>query len=869
MTSFASSPWALRARAALLFGGLGAATAMARGGAPASDIGSLATALGAATAAVARPEDVRWEPSRGALEDYILGRFAIFLASGSAGGPRDVYRARVRLSPEGHPVAVADVHNLTATPLGDDHALVVSGTRAAFATLAYGQEQSVTALDLAGEGSQNTTETLADRAMAGVTNLQQTGTPAGVARVDLSFDAPARRVGLAIGDGALAIELGDDVGVRRATLDLARGELAAPLPGLHTEASRHLPKRPIFWAVDTVRAVPWIGPAPIAWLEERVFALKDAAKQTAFKFHGEDAADTLAAPSAVPPEVIGATAAAMEDGAWPPRNIATIWKTAEAGEGEWKPVAKPWMRKFPTPAGAPEAPSPFVSTFVRPDEARPYAHVMLVEMDMRQLDLEMEAGIEDPKPLTGQHGPGRLPRDPKVLSRVVAAFNGAFKTEHGFYGMMVHKRVLLPPQPFAATVVLTDDGRAGFGSWGATQEIGGLIEGATPIEGASLASFRQNLDPLIDRGEVNPTGRALWGYTLPGNGMQTERTGLCVTFAGHLIYAWGDDASATSIGRAMKLAGCDYGMHLDMNPHHTGFIFTTINQIKGHDYHSELLTPLMEVSTDRYIEYAPKDFFYMLLRDPTPTLGEIAWLPDGGTQPPPAWSPGVWRGRSGDVDVTLFEQGRAGFRIAAGTGEPDARTGAQPQHALGDDDKKRVLSSITLGTASDKRALGLSTSGKRLLADTGDADMAVLVARASDTLAIAIAGEPIDGAADVDSVELPLLADKGAVRESAERALVTHGKDAPALRGALGVTASGRVMVATADASPAHLATALVKAGCLRVVLLDRGAMATTTVRRSGTQAPPVAESTETTLFALGRPMRPRGFKFTARGAKK
>ena len=71
--------------------------------------------------------------------------------------------------------------------------------------------------------------------------------------------------------------------------------------------------------------------------------------------------------------------------------------------------------------------------------------------DMLELDLDMEAGVEDPEPLTGPHGSGRIPRDPAVYRRVAAAFNGAFKTEHGHYGMMVHKRVLLPPVPGAAT----------------------------------------------------------------------------------------------------------------------------------------------------------------------------------------------------------------------------------------------------------------------------------------------------------------------------------------------------------------------------------------------------------------------------------
>ena len=66
------------------------------------------------------------------------------------------------------------------------------------------------------------------------------------------------------------------------------------------------------------------------------------------------------------------------------------------------------------------------------------------------------------------------------------------------------------------------------------------------------------------------------------------------------------------------MAGCSYGIHLDMNPHHTGFTFTSIDDIKAHKYKVDLLSPLMEISPDRYVEYAPKDFFYVMQRDPTP-----------------------------------------------------------------------------------------------------------------------------------------------------------------------------------------------------------------------------------------------------------
>ncbi|CAN5728953.1 hypothetical protein BH09MYX1_BH09MYX1_25840 [soil metagenome] len=836
-----------------------------RSSAPGNDVDSLAAAIGAQVHGVVAPKDIRWEPSRGAVTDALRGRFAIVLASAAAGGARDVYRVRIRVSPEGHPIEIGEAYNLTSTPLGDDHALVLQGNHAAFATFAYGQEQSVTALDLAGEGSQNAAESTIDRLTSALTNFQQTGTTTGIARVDVGFEQPAERLGLTLDEKDLSMTLANDEGERQAVLDLDRGELLRAVAGLHADPARHLPKRPLIWAVDTVRAVSFVGPKQIAWLEEKVFAVKDTLKQTAFKMHGQDDTDTLAG-SADPPQVIDSSAASADDGAWPPAKISSIWKTAEPGEGEWMPRGGTWMKKFPVPKGASTAaaaPPPFYETFVRPDEARPYAKVILVAMDMRQLELEMEAGTEDPKPLTGQHGPGRLPRDPAVLSRVVAAYNGAFKTEHGNYGMMVHRRVLLPPQPAAATVILTADGRSGFGTWGKSPNVTGVVG----VPDGDITSFRQNLDPLLDHGVVNPTGRALWGYTLPGNGMQTERSGICVTSAGHMMYAWGDDVSATMLGKAMKMAGCSYGMHLDMNPHHTGFVFTSINQIKGHDYHSELLSPLMEISTDRYIEYAPKDFFYMLYRDPTPPpIGAATWSADPGTQPAPSWSPGVWATKLAiddeDVELTSFEGGRATLALAAGTKEPDARTGAAPSRELDDADKKRVVASVTTGVAAEHGMRGLTTAGKVLLPMTQGEGLTTLVLPHDGSAHLMAPGETVS--AGDSAIELPLLATAGTPTALA-RLPYLRAKHAAAFHAALGLGPDGKLVVATADApSPLAITDALIRAGCTQVVLLDRGEQASATIRRAGTDHPPVARADETTIYFLAKPMRARSFRFDA-----
>ncbi len=219
------------------------------------------------------------------------------------------------------------------------------------------------------------------------------------------------------------------------------------------------------------------------------------------------------------------------------------------------------------------APPYFYKTFTRPDPKRPYAKVWFIAMDMRQLTLGMQAGFEDPEPLTGPAGEGRLPDDRSVLSRVVGTFNGAFKSEHGKYGMMVAKQVLLPPVPGAATVAITTAHEVAFGDWP-----------RSPTIPDDLLSFRQNLDPLVEDGQVNPTGRIIWGWQLQGTSVMTERTAMCISGAGHVYYAWAEETDAKILGEALRQAGCSYALHLDMNPGHCGFIYTRVNDFKKRDF---------------------------------------------------------------------------------------------------------------------------------------------------------------------------------------------------------------------------------------------------------------------------------------------
>ena len=810
----------------------------------ARDIEGVAANLGRVAGATVLARDVRWEEGEGAIPDWLWGRKVVFRGADSKEpNAGDIYRGRVRLAPNGVPLFVIDVYNLTSTPLGDDFALVTrnskrehTGTnRVAFATRALGQVGSVTALDLAGEGEQNTATSVVDKVTIAITNWQKTGSFAGIGRVDVSFDANPTVVGLEWAFDHLRIELPQKNGILLCETDLV--DFGCKEGGtLHLQPSAHVPKRLSHWAVDTVRAVPWIGPEPIAWLEDKVFSARDTMRRTFASKGGE-----LTSNEEPKAPLLDTSAASVEAAHWPPTNVEPIWKSPEAGEGVWEvPSQVAWLHKNPHYA---TAPAPFYKTFVRPDEKRAYSKVLLVAMDMRQLDLAMEAGTEDPQPLTGPHGPGKISRDPAVYSRVLAAFNGGFKSEHGHYGMMVNKRVLLPPQPGAATVVTTVDHRVGLGSWGTDKTFGTPGNPATSpvrtIEPGDFLFMRQNLDALLDGGEVNPTKRTLWGFPAPGKGVQTERSGLCVTASGHLMYAWGDDVSADTLGKAQKMAGCSFGMHLDMNPYHTGFLFAAIEDFTGKKYRSELLSPGMEIPKDRYLEWAPKDFFYVMWHSPAalPTPeGSPAWAPDAGVQPPPAWAPSFWKTRvsssDGAVDVVAVFEGRVEWRLLKGTKEPgrddkDAET-------LEGADGKRVVLSLGLGVTTPTTtpdgigALALGTDNSLSL-DTSTARSGA-PGRLADT-------------------KLLFKNDQTFPATEARSALCFNDK-----------TKHYFVLAG----SPRAMTTVARSLGCTSAAALDRGAHLSSRVARAGVGEGIRARYEDSSLVALALPMKPRAFRFDA-----
>ncbi len=851
--AFARQRAAVAGAAALLGAGVHLVTGHSP---PPRTLEGLAQMLGRATGGVVDPKEIAWEPSPGFLVESFRGRNLLFLSAPAAGKPRDVYRASVRVTLAGQPISVRRLRNVTDTPLGDDVALNLKEGKAAFATVAFGRIQSVTVLELDGIRPDDRPSGIVDRLLLAVNAFQTTGSFAGLGRTDIVLDLPARSVRMTFSPPRLQVDLGDrgralEYDTRHRTLKGADGGQAYAARAVpHVHRAKPL----VLWGVDTVRAE--VGPAPIAWLEDQVFGAKDTVKRTTFAVFSSSSESVLRepVPAAKTPLL---SAAKLDEGAhaWPPPPIASLWKEVQLGEGEWQPVTLPFLRQLPVPAGAAKPPPYFYKTFIRPDAKRPYAKVTLVAMDMRQLELGMQAGYEDPKPLTGPPGDGHLPREPGVAERVVATFNGAFKTTHGAYGMMVQRRVLIPPVKGAATVAVTESGETALGSWPDTERIP-----------EHITSFRQNLDPLVEDGIANPTGRYIWGWQLSGTSVMTQRTALCVTPGGHLYYAFGAEIDGPTLGKALQQAGCSYGIHLDMNPAHCGFVFTNIASLKDKEFSLKLADPEMKISPDKFVRWSPKDFFYLLVREPAPRdPSGVAWTADSGVQPPPAWLPGIFRGKlsigSVEVELSSFERGRVNFHVRAGSKELLAPNAPAPKSVLIGPDTERVLAAINLGHTTEATRYGIAFDGQASLPLR--AGYATLVIGKETPLSIQLPGRGIQLEPHEEAVQLPLLAEEGQLMPHARE----HG--AMRLRSALCIAPGDRVIIGSVQHDSSDtLTSALLKVGCKRVLELDRGSSHPAFVHRTGTPTPPMASYETRVLYALGRPMLPHAQRWKPEGSR-
>jgi hypothetical protein len=118
-------------------------------------------------------------------------------------------------------------------------------------------------------------------------------------------------------------------------------------------------------------------------------------------------------------------------------------------------------------------------------------------------------------------------------------------------------------------------------------------------------------------------------------------------------------------------------------------------------------------------------------------------------------------------------------------------------------------------------------------------------------------GSPSIPPAGEEGVDLPLLFDEGKILAWALEPRAMRR------RGAACVTPSGHIVFALATSeSDEPNALALLRVGCKRAVALDRGSHQPTFLHRTGAGAAPLGRYGESVLYALGRPLAPRTFRW-------
>ena len=569
----------------------------------------------------------------------LLGLSQVFFLASRGSEPPDLYFGYARTAAGSAVLDVVFLSNLTRSSSAAEGSLQWVGSHLSFAVQLGEMYDAIVLLDVRGESPALTADwpTLS-RVQNAITNLQETGRMRGFGVRRYPFVPPPESVQLRTLDGRLFVRAdGEDI--------VFDPERDLPLQGAqrvqHRPASKGRPGT-ITWLVDTVRRVPFVGPEPIEWLEHTVFGATDRVSRLYHAVVPSDSAteamEALAARELSPEKraLLDSTGTAL---GLPPNAIEPVLPDPLPGEGAWLPLSDdPFIRQNDN------APPAFYQTFVRVDPEREFTRVYITLWDPRQVDLHIAMGTREPESATGETGEGQIPRDPALLERIVAAFNGGFQAMHGEFGMMADGRVYLPPKPYAATVAVHDDGRVALGSWPGPSDEGWNESTANAQIPDTVTALRQNLTSVVEDGAYNPWQRWWWGAAPTWAAEQTyiHRSGLCLTEEGYLAYLWGEAMGPDELGRAMLATRCIRGMHLDMNSKHTSmeFLRTLTPQenpeavgrpLKDWEFEGALrgmpgyrvrarkavktMTPLR---FPRYLGTDPRDFFYLSLRPVLP-----------------------------------------------------------------------------------------------------------------------------------------------------------------------------------------------------------------------------------------------------------
>jgi phosphodiester glycosidase len=217
-------------------------------------------------------------------------------------------------------------------------------------------------------------------------------------------------------------------------------------------------------------------------------------------------------------------------------------------------------------------------------------------IDHARTQLALYAGTEEPA-VALPRGLGEVPQGQRW--RLLATFNGGFKSAANDGGFVVNGKISEPLQRGFGTLVEYRDGTVAILDW----------QGRTNPH--SLVLARQNLPPLVWAGRVNPAvaDYRRWGITY-GGGAAVWRTAIGITSQGDLVYAAANGQTAASIAALMVQLGAVRAIELDINPQ----VPTFIGYARRGGREPTAFVPNSMQSTNRYLTSDKRDFFAVYTR---------------------------------------------------------------------------------------------------------------------------------------------------------------------------------------------------------------------------------------------------------------
>ena len=244
-----------------------------------------------------------------------------------------------------------------------------------------------------------------------------------------------------------------------------------------------------------------------------------------------------------PKTVTTAPAAATVAHLPPPAPITPLASSPVAGEGQWSPAGR-------LVNGVPAV----YQTLIRPSAIHTSFVVGVAWMDPMLLKATLYSGSQIPGGGPFTH---TAPISPTDSTSLVAAFNAGFLMSAANGGYYTDDKTIIPLRTGAASFVVYKNGSFALGQWGSDVSM-------TP----SVVSVRQNLDLLVDNGQIVPAAydgnSSAWGATL-GGGLYVWRSALGITANGALLYVGGPGLDIYNLANIMVHAGAVRAMELDIN----------------------------------------------------------------------------------------------------------------------------------------------------------------------------------------------------------------------------------------------------------------------------------------------------------------